>query len=158
MSKLFNYTYKKHNNSIIQEYWKRLVHLTQLSTTAFSDFEKDVIHSKISSIFTIHKSHGDIWPSLYASQAMDYYRQLNFQQKVQFLKILEHDFGIDQDRIADLALKYLQKEQERERTEKELRLALIPMYQLFFDRIHQLPGGLSHLMNMRQDILVYSFV
>ena len=143
--------------SIIQEYWNHVILKTGWNTTGMLPTKTDdeTMKTMISNVLKGQRDQGDLWPSLLAKQAIQFYIQLDLNQKTEFLKILAMDFGTNEAQVVALAQELLKSEEGgRRRNIKALRNALVPMYEVFFDRVAQLPGGLASLVQMREDLMV----
>ncbi|GAA5800900.1 hypothetical protein HPULCUR_006339 [Helicostylum pulchrum] len=82
----------------------------------------------------ITENNNSLPPPLFTEKCCDFFKQLDKNGKKEFFKVLSTEFDVD-------------------RVEKSLLYYLEPKYNLFFDRIHQLPNGLKLLADMRADLL-----
>ncbi|TPX61419.1 malonyl-CoA decarboxylase [Spizellomyces sp. 'palustris'] len=105
------------------------------------------------------REQGDILPSLLARQCCEFYEGLDLAGRANFLRILGRDFDVNREAVAVAAHKYLDARSAGKgdkgfmRTEEILRQSLQPLYEKFFERINQLPGGMQFLVNMRANVL-----
>ncbi|CAB4374702.1 unnamed protein product [Rhizophagus irregularis] len=123
--------------------------------------EPRFIRKLISVSVSEKRNEGDLVPTLMTKKCCELYENLDKEDRIKFLKILAHDFGVVRDKVFKATDHYIgisnadANERAILRAEQILRHAVIPVHHVFFDRINRLPNGTKFLMDMRADLLVY---
>ncbi|GBC46250.1 malonyl-CoA decarboxylase, mitochondrial [Rhizophagus irregularis DAOM 181602=DAOM 197198] len=123
--------------------------------------EPRFIRKLISVSVSEKRNEGDLVPTLMTKKCCELYENLDKEDRIKFLKILAHDFGVVRDKVFKATDHYIgisnadANERAILRAEQILRHAVIPIHHVFFDRINRLPNGTKFLMDMRADLLVY---
>ncbi|KAI8644056.1 malonyl-CoA decarboxylase-domain-containing protein [Parasitella parasitica] len=95
-------------------------------------------------------------PPLFTEKCCKFYKQLDRAGKLEFFDVLSKEFDVDRENAVKKAKEYLVAGRDRSDTfqvEKSLQHILEPRYNVFLDRVHQLPNGLKCLADMRADLL-----
>ncbi|RIA90525.1 malonyl-CoA decarboxylase-domain-containing protein [Glomus cerebriforme] len=123
--------------------------------------EPKFINKLISASVAEKRNEGDLVPTIMAKKCCELYENLDKEDKIKFLKILAHDFGVTRDKVFKATDHYIglsnsnASERAILRAEQILRHAMIPVHNVFFDRINRLPSGPKFLVDMRADLLEY---
>ncbi|KAL9552462.1 hypothetical protein MBANPS3_003761 [Mucor bainieri] len=94
-------------------------------------------------------------PPIFTEKCCEFYKQLDKAGKLEFFDVLSKEFDVDRENSLKQAREYIHAESKSDATqiEKNLQYFLEPKYNIFLDRIHQLPNGLKFLADMRADLL-----
>ncbi|KAL0138359.1 malonyl-CoA decarboxylase-domain-containing protein [Mucor lusitanicus] len=94
-------------------------------------------------------------PPIFTEKCCEFYKQLDKNGKLEFFDVLSKEFDVDRKNSLKQARDYLNAKSKSDATviEKNLQYFLEPKYNIFLDRIHQLPNGLKFLADMRADLL-----
>ncbi|KAJ3043521.1 hypothetical protein HDV00_004910 [Rhizophlyctis rosea] len=138
-----------------------LNNLTERTGSSSSSLQADDgnIRKLLSQVTRAGREQGDILPSLMARQCVEFYEQLDMKGRMDFLRILGREFGVDREEVAKAAAQYLEVESAGRgdrafmRTEQILRTSLRPHYEKIFTRMKGLPFGMQFLVNLRADLL-----
>ncbi|GES91235.1 malonyl-CoA decarboxylase, mitochondrial [Rhizophagus clarus] len=123
--------------------------------------EPRFIRKLISVSVSEKRNEGDLVPTLMTKKCCELYENLDKEDRIKFLKILAHDFGVMRDKVFRATDHYIglsnadANERAILRAEQILRHAMIPVHHIFFDRINRLPNGTKFLMDIRSDLLEY---
>ncbi|GES82902.1 malonyl-CoA decarboxylase, mitochondrial-like [Rhizophagus clarus] len=121
--------------------------------------EPRFIRKLISVSVSEKRNEGDLVPTLMTKKCCELYENLDKEDRIKFLKILAHDFGVMRDKVFRATDHYIglsnadANERAILRAEQILRHAMIPVHHIFFDRINRLPNGTKFLMDIRSDLL-----
>ncbi|KAL7319896.1 hypothetical protein PS15m_002979 [Mucor circinelloides] len=94
-------------------------------------------------------------PPIFTEKCCELYKQLDKNGKLEFFDVLSKEFDVDRENSIKQAREYITASSKSDATqiEKSLQYFLEPKYNIFLDRIHQLPNGLKFLADMRADLL-----
>ncbi|KAK4516354.1 uncharacterized protein ATC70_011325 [Mucor velutinosus] len=94
-------------------------------------------------------------PPIFTEKCCEFYKQLDKNGKLEFFDVLSKEFDVDRENSLKQAREYINAKSKSDATqiEKNLQYFLEPKYNIFLDRIHQLPNGLKFLADMRADLL-----
>ncbi|KAI8049282.1 malonyl-CoA decarboxylase-domain-containing protein [Syncephalis plumigaleata] len=125
----------------------------------------DELRQLIKAIVNVLPGQGDILPSISARRCCEIYQATDEEGKLQFLRLLGREFGVQNQKAAEAAEAYLKQARNANnnnddasarallRTQQILRHTLQPMSYSFFDRINRLPDGMQFLVELRTDLL-----
>ncbi|XP_064604096.1 malonyl-CoA decarboxylase, mitochondrial-like [Liolophura sinensis] len=86
-----------------------------------------------------------------------YYSALVFEEKINLLRMLSQQFGVNQDNVINVAHHVITSQEKGDATllmaEERLRNALTPKYRELFHQIGRIEGGVKFLVDLRADIL-----
>ncbi|KAI8997237.1 malonyl-CoA decarboxylase-domain-containing protein [Pilobolus umbonatus] len=108
---------------------------------------------------TITQDNQSLPPPALTQKCCEFYSQLDKSGREEFFEVLATHFDIDRERVIREATFYSQSgvydESSNKMTQAEERLrdSLEPKYNIFFDRVHQLPNGLKFMTDIRAGLL-----
>lgn len=89
----------------------------------------------------------------------NFYSHLAEEEKMIFLKLLSHHYGVNQNSVINVARSVVAAQERGEaillKAEERLRNSLISQYQTLFSKIGRIEGGVKFLVDMRADILTH---
>ncbi|KAM9754485.1 malonyl-CoA decarboxylase, mitochondrial [Menidia menidia] len=96
-------------------------------------------------------------PESNSVEFMHFYRNLEKEDKVDFLTKLSEDYGVDHKNLSELAVKLLDTQIRDLATilqvEDRLRYSLTPRYKQLLGHISRVEGGVKFLVDLRADLL-----
>ncbi|KAG2212862.1 hypothetical protein INT46_009654 [Mucor plumbeus] len=103
----------------------------------------------------ITENTNNLPPPIFTEKCCEFYKQLDREGKLEFFDVLSKEFDVDRENAVKQAKDYIQAGNSNNavQIEKNLQYYLEPKYNIFLDRIHQLPNGLKFLADMRADLL-----
>ncbi|CEP18708.1 hypothetical protein [Parasitella parasitica] len=105
----------------------------------------------------ITENTNNLPPPIFTEKCCEFYKQLDRDGKLEFFNVLSKEFDVDRENALKKAKEYINAGRDKSDTtsqiEKSLQHILEPRYNVFLDRVHQLPNGLKFLADMRADLL-----
>ncbi|CAG8482453.1 2575_t:CDS:10 [Diversispora eburnea] len=123
------------------------------SNNSFSQVEQ--INKLISG--AISRTNDNSLPENKLKECIKLYQNLN-KDRIKFLNILANDFGVSRENSNEAPGQYVNKDpygRAAVRAEMILQHTMIPLHDIFFNRINELPGGIKFLVEMRADLLKF---
>nr|CAG8534406.1 4399_t:CDS:10 [Entrophospora candida] len=160
-------TSKTLKSNSVENYWNDVENYTRI--TGFPPRKKindltdlENMRKLITETISSKANVGDLLPCMKAKEFCEVYENLDKQNKKNLLNILARDFdsslknlfiGVPREEAIKSATSYIQNTRAVFRAEQILRHTLTPVYNVFFDRVNQLPDGTKFLIDMRADLL-----
>ncbi|KAJ3391197.1 hypothetical protein HDU92_009152 [Lobulomyces angularis] len=123
------------------------------------------VKNLLSRAILIDREQGDILPICFATEVIEFYLDLNLEDKILFLSVMAEEFGYNLKQIEEFNKEFektFKKFPSSKKPSKSLyneiklqKKLLTPKYDYLLQEIKNLPGGKKFIVDMRADLLTF---